>query len=306
VQPLYSFAAMVEYVYMLITREFKNSNENVYKIGRTENLRTRLYGYPKGSQYLLSLKVANSIYIEHQIMKTFKQKFKHRTDIGREYFEGSFPVMAQQFRDIVEPGWCEEISGQSSDGDLKNKKIPRQSFTCECGFSCARQFNLDRHKETKQHKLTISQLESQLVPYDGIYECQQCAFVTTRKGNYRQHLTSSKHKKSTEKNAKDHANKSEDAMYECQQCAFKTTRKGNYGQHLTSAKHIKNAEKKWKEDAIKNEDVTKNTVPAARAHFESANLLDVIDLFLKYQQQNHQDSLKILTTVCKSQCQGPS
>jgi len=93
---------MKEFVYMLIEREFIKSKESVYKIGRTKDMKQRLQAYPKGSQLLLSSKVADSKYVEKQIMKTFKQKFKQRIDIGSEYFEGIIITMQKEFIDIVE------------------------------------------------------------------------------------------------------------------------------------------------------------------------------------------------------------
>jgi hypothetical protein len=83
------------YIYLLQEREFVNSKESIYKIGKTkrENL-TRFHQYPKNSLLLLQLQcLDNCDNIEKKIIESFKSKYKQRTDIGREYFEGNYQLM---------------------------------------------------------------------------------------------------------------------------------------------------------------------------------------------------------------------
>ena len=80
------------YIYVLITREFINSKQRIYKIGRTNQNPPwkRFKQYPIGSQVILLRMVNDSINMEKQIkhkLKTLKE-IKHRIDIGEEYFEG--------------------------------------------------------------------------------------------------------------------------------------------------------------------------------------------------------------------------
>ena len=92
---------MDEFVYMVIEREFIKCAESVYKIGRTKDVKHRLQRYPKGTELLLLSTVSDSIFVENQIKKTFKEKFKQRTDIGTEYFEGTCVEMLNEFNEIV-------------------------------------------------------------------------------------------------------------------------------------------------------------------------------------------------------------
>ena len=80
---------MNNYIYLIQTREFKNMNQNVYKIGKTkqDNL-TRVNQYPKGSQLLLQQICSNCDILESLLIKDFKDKYIHRKDIGNEYFQG--------------------------------------------------------------------------------------------------------------------------------------------------------------------------------------------------------------------------
>lgn len=80
---------MNNYIYLIQTREFKNMNENVYKIGKTkqDNLK-RINQYPKGSQLLLQQICSNCDVLESLLIKEFRDKYIHRKDIGNEYFQG--------------------------------------------------------------------------------------------------------------------------------------------------------------------------------------------------------------------------
>jgi hypothetical protein len=78
------------YIYLIHEREFIKSKESIYKIGRTQqtNLK-RIYQYPKDSKVLLLIECDDCKECERELIKMFKEKYTQRTDIGKEYFEGS-------------------------------------------------------------------------------------------------------------------------------------------------------------------------------------------------------------------------
>uniref|UniRef100_A0A6C0IBX6 Uncharacterized protein n=1 Tax=viral metagenome TaxID=1070528 RepID=A0A6C0IBX6_9ZZZZ len=79
----------MEYVYLVIEREFVHSDQSVYKIGRSsQENNSRIQQYPKGTQLICQLRVMDSHFLEREIIQLFKHKYKQRSDIGREYFEG--------------------------------------------------------------------------------------------------------------------------------------------------------------------------------------------------------------------------
>lgn len=82
------------YIYLLQTREFISLNQNVFKIGMTtkENNK-RLNQYPKGSILIMQVLCKNCKNMEKIIINKFKEIFKHRKDIGNEYFEGDYNKM---------------------------------------------------------------------------------------------------------------------------------------------------------------------------------------------------------------------
>jgi T5orf172 domain len=81
------------FVYVIKEREFIKTEENVFKIGRTNRqIGERLCEYPKGSRPYYFENVENSEKVEGMILKklmSIPTEFKHRHDIGHEYFEGN-------------------------------------------------------------------------------------------------------------------------------------------------------------------------------------------------------------------------
>ena len=93
---------MVEYIYLIQEREFINAKKEIYKPGRTaqENGK-RFASYPKDSKLLLQIACKDCLMTENIILKQFKEKYKQRKDIGREYFEGNSEEMMNDIMTIV-------------------------------------------------------------------------------------------------------------------------------------------------------------------------------------------------------------
>ncbi len=90
-------------VYLLIEREFIKTNEKIYKIGFSDKLNLHRFNqYPKESQLLVHIYTDNGRLCEKEILHTFKKIFKHRTDIGNEYFEGDYKKMRNIMFMIIE------------------------------------------------------------------------------------------------------------------------------------------------------------------------------------------------------------
>ena len=91
-----------QYVYLLREREFVKTGELIYKIGKTKKEHyTRFNQYPNGSILLLHIKCNDCDCNEKDIIKLFKTKYKHKKEIGNEYFEGNFKEMMKDIFDIV-------------------------------------------------------------------------------------------------------------------------------------------------------------------------------------------------------------
>lgn len=88
-------------LYLIWEREFLKSGENLFKIGRTDNIRRRLSQYPKGSRLLFSIYTPDCLTAERELIRKFKSTFKPRADIGREYFEGESYCMIDVISEYV-------------------------------------------------------------------------------------------------------------------------------------------------------------------------------------------------------------
>lgn len=112
-----------QYIYLLQEREFVKTNELIYKIGKTKKEHyTRFNQYPNGSILLLHIKCDDCDCNEKDIIRLFKTKYKHRKEIGNEYFEGNFKEMMKDIFDIV----IKNIKLESiviNDKNKNNKKI---------------------------------------------------------------------------------------------------------------------------------------------------------------------------------------
>lgn len=77
------------YIYLLRVREFINTKEPIYKIGKTTQSNVkRIQSYPKGSQLHILIACKDCHVAEKELLKQFHINFKHREDIGSETFEG--------------------------------------------------------------------------------------------------------------------------------------------------------------------------------------------------------------------------
>lgn len=83
------------FVYALVEREFTKTKEPVVKVGmsRKSNPADRLRGYPKGSFFIWVRHTPTPVRDERLILDTMHIWFRHRKDLGAEYFEGDQNVM---------------------------------------------------------------------------------------------------------------------------------------------------------------------------------------------------------------------
>lgn len=108
---------MPQYIYMLREREFIASNQDIYKIGRSEQENCiRVVKYPKSSELICKNSCFDCLEMENYLIKLFKNKYIQRTDIGSEYFEGN---VIQMHNDI-----CMTIVNDSYHRSIQNLTMP--------------------------------------------------------------------------------------------------------------------------------------------------------------------------------------
>ncbi|MDD9878865.1 MAG: GIY-YIG nuclease family protein, partial [Magnetovibrio sp.] len=89
------------YIYMLQEREFVKTQESIYKIGHTSrDISKRFSEYPKDSKLLFCCPIDKCVVkeCENKLIHLLKSKFKQRSDIGTEYFEGNQSII---IKDII-------------------------------------------------------------------------------------------------------------------------------------------------------------------------------------------------------------
>src|SRR5579864_1264628 len=99
-----------KHVYLIRVRENKRCNDNVYKVGKSRNLSNRMNSYTKGSEVYLFIAVNDETKCERLLLHSFREKFKHREDFGREYFEGNISAMMELFINTIK----DEMFGMTS------------------------------------------------------------------------------------------------------------------------------------------------------------------------------------------------
>jgi hypothetical protein len=109
-----------QYIYLLILREHVNSNENVFKIGKTKSIKTRFLGYPKGSVVIYYRNCIDCDMCEKNLLKIFKLNFNQRIEFGNEYFEGNDNEMIKIINNFLD----KEMFKKSSDNFIcKNTEL---------------------------------------------------------------------------------------------------------------------------------------------------------------------------------------
>lgn len=89
-------------IYLIKLREHVNSNEAIYKIGKTKQPSLKRYdSYPKGSILLYHVICNDCNNCEKEIIKLFRNKYKAETNIGSEYFSGDYIDMINDIHSIV-------------------------------------------------------------------------------------------------------------------------------------------------------------------------------------------------------------
>lgn len=89
------------HLYLLQEREFIKSDENVFKIGKSADITTRCMHYPKGSHIIIVMECDDITVCENKLKSILDEKFKNRSDIGREYYEGDKDLIKLEFINAI-------------------------------------------------------------------------------------------------------------------------------------------------------------------------------------------------------------
>ena len=158
----------VQVIYLLQTREFVNTKQQIYKIGRTEQVpKNRFAAYPKGSELHLLCSVNNNRSAEKKLINEFCINFK-QCNFGTEYFEGELDKMKKIFYQIASE-YPSSVKIEYDDIIGKRNMIYKTDVDNAC------------QKDNKQKKAIMKY-------------CSVCSYETDDTGNWSRHVNSKKHK----------------------------------------------------------------------------------------------------------------
>lgn len=208
---------MLSYIYLLREREFLRLNENVYKIGKTEQEpNNRLGGYPKGTEVILFINTNNCNEMETKLIYIFQNIFKQRTDIGKEYFEGDKDYMVKIICDVINANNnnkilninIENISNSvvNKDNSNKNKFIDNTTDKINQDSIINNKFVLEENNNMNTNKIKnillsndkMQEINNTEYMYNieskYKYDCYLCNYKTNERQNWYYHKNGKKHK----------------------------------------------------------------------------------------------------------------
>ena len=164
---------MAHTIYLIREREFIKTNENVYKIGKTtQDGIKRISSYPKGSQVIIVVKVPDCHESELKLISLFKQKFKHRNDIGNEYFDGDCEQMKSFIFDESQINNNHLINNKLLENIIDDKVLkPR---LCQCTYNNLQKLKqiiisyVNKYKEDEYIKEVFNEMKTILRQYDEV------------------------------------------------------------------------------------------------------------------------------------------
>jgi hypothetical protein len=195
----------MQYVYLLIEREFLQSAVPVYKIGRTsQENNKRFLQYPKGSRLIFQISVTDSYFLEQEIISLFKHKYILRTDIGHEYFEGDATNMQIDiFNLVITYNHIVPNTTQLFSEFKKIHKTNMKSVLMQLSRMKPIEIRVDIDTVSFESSITNEKIEAipltQVIFPSKIFEgnirtCETCKYTTRIKSSYDNHMKSNRHK----------------------------------------------------------------------------------------------------------------
>ena len=195
-----------QYTYIIQEREFVNSKEPVYKIGKTKQQnQKRFSSYPKGSVLIQQFYCYDCDNIEKQIITLFNTKYKKRPEYGNEYYEGNFEDMIEDINCFI----------MKEKNDNKNLKVSNDLLNEITGDFITDLFKeiMDEEKKAVVVEEPVVFVEEPVIFIEepvvepiitentkGNYCCKICVFYTKLKRNYENHIITEKHLRNINKN----------------------------------------------------------------------------------------------------------
>jgi hypothetical protein len=178
------------FIYLILTKEAMDSNENVYKIGRTlqKNPYLRLDSYKNGYEIIHITQCIDAILMEKECLEKFKTCYIQRKDYGNEYFEGDRNEMEKMIQTIktkynipLKTESTTPIIQETEKKEVMIIKKKNKSYTCDyCGNNFSKKYNLDIHVKNACKSIFIEKQISDI--------CIYCNIKYSTCGNCKRHM----------------------------------------------------------------------------------------------------------------------
>jgi hypothetical protein len=197
---------MYEGIYLIKEREFKKSNEDIYKLGRSFNLNMRIKDYPKRSSLFLIIFCKDCENIEKQLIILLTNKFKIRSDYGAEYFEGDIDKMINEIQNFMKHKYCIFCKVKDCNTDtfivkdtFSNTNVEYISYPLTKNIvEKNKGYNNDNKIDGIDNNNNGENITNKVQKFVGksiIHACKICGLTTKKKGTYDEHLLTQKHKR---------------------------------------------------------------------------------------------------------------
>ena len=188
------------YIYCIYNTAFKIYGDNVYKLGRTKNLKSRMHGYTTSfvepcKYELTSKKLSNAVTAEKLL---FKKLSKCRVNSSREFFNCDLDTLTKIFAEIEDQvdGVGEKIVVKAVnekkiiniDKPIHKKDNIKSNHSCTlCNKNYSSYQSLWIHNK-KFHKLNEPIIENEKSKLQKKFTCNFCNHMFTSKNNMVVHI----------------------------------------------------------------------------------------------------------------------
>jgi hypothetical protein len=195
------------FIYCLYNPSFKNYGKNVYKLGKTKNLASRLANYTTGyidkSEYIITSIQLNNKHVAENIL--FEELKSYRINIKREFFDCDIKIIKEAFQKV------EKISNESNISDQEIIKAKEEIIKANKEIIKA------------QEEIIKTHLNKPAIIIGNLHHCKIC------NKTYKSYQTLWIHNNSFHPN-----NYISDKIrdFQCKKCDKKFTRKNNMVLHM--------------------------------------------------------------------------
>jgi len=202
-----------EGLYLIREREFVRVNENIYKLGKSQHVLSRVKSYPKESILHLIILCKKSDEYEKDLIKILTMKFKLASRYGAEYFEGKLNKIILEIETFMKNKECivckvDNIMTHTINVNFINNKkviktiypINKDEYENNIDSEVSENNNDEDSADIKDDKIVLVNL---LDNYKGkriSHTCKICNYETYVKSRYDRHIKSQKHKNNILKN----------------------------------------------------------------------------------------------------------